>query len=362
MSRFRLLIAEDDEQDLTTCRDSVERYQHEKKRSIELVECRQASEAIGKLNGSFDGAIIDLKLDQGGDEGNQVIKSIVDSYFRIPVAIMTGTPGNADPQFKYVGIFKKGETSYTEILELFFRIHDTGLTRIMGGRGIFEQTLNKVFLTNLLPQREVWMGYGQADPSATEKALLRFTLNHLMHLLDDPGVECYPEEAYIYPPHSADLKTGSIARRKGDGSLRIVLNPACDLVMRANGDIKTDRILIAEVEARQNIFDLVLSGITSQAKKKKQLKTVLGNNYTDYFHWLPHTVFFGGGFINFRKISAITKDEFGHEYEAPFIQVSPSFVKDIVARFSSYYARQGQPDIQCSGIINEIITIPEGTG
>jgi len=360
--RFRLLIAEDDEQDLTTCRDSVERFQHEKKRPIELVECRQASEAIEKLNGSFDGAIIDLKLDQGGDEGNQVIKRIVDSYFRIPVAIMTGTPGNADPQFKYIGVFKKGETSYTEILELFFRIHDTGLTRIMGGRGILEQTLNEVFLTNLLPQQEAWMAYGQTDPLATEKALLRFTLNHLMYLLDDPGLKCYPEEAYIYPPHSADLNTGSITKRKSNGLLYAVLNPACDLVVRGNGDFKTDRILIVEIEARQNIFDSLLSGITSQATKKKQLKTVLGNNYTDYFHWLPRTDFFEGGFINFRKISTVTKDEFGSQYQVPFIQISPPFVKDIVARFSSYYARQGQPDIECSRIINEIISVPEGSG
>ena len=34
------------------------------------------------------------------------------------------------------------------------------------------------------------------------------------------------------------------------------------------------------------------------------------------------------------------------------IQISPSFVKDIVARFSSYYARQGQPNIDFTKFMN----------
>ena len=29
----------------------------------------------------------------------------------------------------------------------------------------------------------------------------------------------------------------------------------------------------------------------------------------------------------------------------PSIQISPPFVKDIVARFSSFYSRQGQPTV-----------------
>ena len=40
MSVLRLLIVEDDEQDLSTCRDTVERYENEKQRKVELVECK----------------------------------------------------------------------------------------------------------------------------------------------------------------------------------------------------------------------------------------------------------------------------------------------------------------------------------
>ena len=40
MSVLRLLIVEDDEQDLSTCRDTVERYENEKQRKSRTVECK----------------------------------------------------------------------------------------------------------------------------------------------------------------------------------------------------------------------------------------------------------------------------------------------------------------------------------
>ena len=98
--------------------------------------------------------------------------------------------------------------------------------------------------------------------------------------------------------------------------------------------------------------------MTNKGKKENKLKNVFGNNYTDYFHWLPETDFFNGGFLNFRKITTCTKDELGDIYDPPHIQISPHFVKDILSRFSSYYARQGQPDIDRTKIIEGIIAPP----
>ena len=38
MSAFRLLIVEDQEQELSVCRDTVARYKDEQQREVELVE------------------------------------------------------------------------------------------------------------------------------------------------------------------------------------------------------------------------------------------------------------------------------------------------------------------------------------
>jgi len=72
-------------------------------------------------------------------------------------------------------------------------------------------------------------------------------------------------------------------------------------------------------------------------------------------HWLPGTSFFYGGLINFRKLSSVTNKDFRGEYEMPRFQISPHFIKDVQARFSSYYGRQGQPEIACGKMFGDII-------
>lgn len=359
MSAFRLLVVEDSDDDLRICRDSVIAYKDEKERTIEMVECKSVKETFGKLDNSFDGAIIDLKLAGPGDEGNQVIKRIDEFHFRIPVAVLTGTPDHADRNLAYIGIFKKGETRYAELFDKFWDIHNTGLTRIMGGRGKIEETLNKVFLENLLPQKDKWVAYGKVNSDKTEKALLRYALNHLLQLLDDDGEDYFPEEVYLAPPLTNEIRTGSIVKKKVGDLPFAVFNPACDLVVRGNGVFKTDRILLVEIEKTQDVVNSSLHGISKDDKKKIKLRSVLSNNYTVYYHWLPKTDFFVGGFLNFRKIISLNKNKFEEDFEVPpKIQISPSFVKDVIARFSSFYARQGQPDIECEGFITELTTQP----
>ena len=76
MNAFRLLFVEDDQQELKSCEDAVEIYKREKGRKIELVPCKNIEEAFSKLDNSIDGAIIDLKLGDQGDEGNEVLRKI----------------------------------------------------------------------------------------------------------------------------------------------------------------------------------------------------------------------------------------------------------------------------------------------
>lgn len=347
MSKLRLLVVEDGEQDLEACRDSVERYVDEKNRDIELAECKSLDKALERLDNSFDGAIIDLKLAAEGDEGNQVIKKIEESFFRIPIAIFTANPDNSDDtlnqKIMLLGIFQKRETQYDELLDRFWEIYDTGLTHIMGGRGLIEQQLAEVFLKNLRPQIETWVSYGKEDSERTEKALLRYTLNHLFQLLEEDEERCFPDEVYLHPPLSGNITTGSIVKDKTTDRPFVVLSPACDLVVRGeNGRSNTEHILLVEIESVDDALD--------GSRSKNKVESLVKNN-RQYFHWLPPTGFFEGGVLNFRKLSTQTKDKFDENFESPSTQISSFFVKDIIARFSSYYARQGQPDIDSSDFV-----------
>lgn len=353
MNSIKLLVVEDDPQDIDTCRSSVERFRIEKQREVELVECENVDEAIKKLDNTFDGAIIDLRLGDEGNEGNEVVQKINERQYRFPIAILTGTPSSADLEFSYIGVFKKGGpgSAYYDLLDRFWRINDTGLNRILGGRGIIESRLGEVFQCNILPQIEKWEVYGQADSNRTENALLRHTLNHLVQLIDEEVEDYFPEEFYLYPHPSGKIRTVSILKEKSSEKWFVVMSPDCDLVVRASGKRNTDTVLVVEVVPANEVLKWYDSAAIQSKSKKQQreFESALKNNRSSYHHCLPKTGFFPLGFLNFRYLSTVGEQDIDERFDMPpCAQVSPPFVKDMVARFSSYYARQGQPSVHLS--------------
>ena len=360
MNRPKLLIIEDSDDQLEIFRDVIQEYRDEKERDIDSVECKTLEKALEVFDNSFDGVIVDLKLGSKGNEGNQIVEKIVESFVRVPIAVYTALPKNwdedLDEKIMLIGIFIKGQTEFREILDEFWDIYNTGLTKILGGRGSIEDNLNKVFLKSIQPRIKAWVTYGKENSKRTEQALLRHTLNHLAQLLEKDEKSYLPEEIYLYPSKSDKITTGSIVH--ADDQSFVVLSPACDLVPRGkNGTFKTDRILLVEIERGKDIEEAALEGFEKKGSKKKRLRDVFNNNYTDYYHWLPETDLFQGGFLNFRKLKTLNKDDFDKKFEkSAIIQISPSFVKDIVSRFSSFYARQGQPDIDNRDFIDRYTT------
>jgi hypothetical protein len=342
MSALKLMLVEDDDQDCKACLDSCKVYQKRTNHDINIIVYKDIDVAEKSLDNTYDGVIIDLKIGRDSEGGNKISSNIVASFFRIPIIIFTATPDNASDEFEYVGKYKKGEVEYSTIFDKFIEIYDTGITKILGGRGEIEKILGRVFQKNILPQRNTWIKYGKKDSTRTEKSILRYTLNHLLLHLDEDEL-FFPEEVYIYPPTSDQLYTGSVVRKKigtEEKPVFVILTPACDLVIRKSGSFKTDRILLIEIDSFE-LYD-------ERGKTEKRLN----NSLELYLHWLPKTAEFKGGFLNFRKIVTINVDEYNNLYEKPFIQIAPSFIKDIISRFSSFYARQGQPNIDIQDILN----------
>lgn len=352
MKPMKILLIEDTKDQQDIFKTSVEVFNDKNALSVEYEIAESISDALNKIDGSYDGAIIDLRLGDDDEGGNKIVSELYESFIRIPIIFVTAYVGLVNDHPAIIKKRARASESYELDLMLFQEISNTGLTRIMGGRGIIEKTLSQVFLRNLIPQRDKWINYSEDDSSRTEKALLRHTLNHLLQLLDDDADSCFPEEVYLYPPLSDDIRTGSLVKEKESGKWFAVMSPACDLVVREDGSRNTDRILVVEVDLGTTLFpwfdDTNLSN-----NKKGELKRAFGNNKSTYHHWLPKTDFFEGGFLNFRKLFTLEIEQFQEKFHTPpEIQISLSFVKDIVARFSSYYARQGQPDIDFDRFIN----------
>ena len=351
MKPLKILLVEDDTDYQNLFKDGVEVFKNQPNNmdvDFEIVE--DVYDAVNIINVSYDGVIIDLHLGGNDQGGNEVVQILYNEFTKIPIIFVTAFADSVNDHPSVIKIRRREDGSYHSDLLLFQQIRDIGLTHIIGGRGLIEQQLRDVYLENLLPQIKTWISYGEAyketDPKRTERALLRYTLNHLLQLLEEDEEEYFREEVYLYPSVLDRITTGSMI--KIDDQWFVVLSPACDLVPRGENKVRnTDDILLVEIES----VDKVLGGSKSKGKV-----TELCRNRHQYYHWLPETKFFEGGILNFRKLKTLDEENFEEKFGKPTIQISPSFVKDIVSRFSSYYARQGQPDIDSDDFVTHYTT------
>lgn len=387
MSNMTLILIEDNDEETQSCKNAVNDFNDDHKNKgwcIQLVTHTNIEAASKELESSyFDGAIIDMKLADSGDEGNQALDVIRQHLKRIPVAIYTGTPDVADnsDDIPLIDVFKKGDATYEQLIYKFWDIYNTGLTKIMGGKGQIEKSLSQIFIKHLLPEistkptaseKSNWVSYAEKDSDDTEKALLRHTLNHLIHELYKSSENCYPDEMYIHLPNleqdQVKVDTGCILQNKDNNKFYIVLSPACDLAEREEGECNTDRALLVEIQMLEDILsdDYFISNCHGGKKLKKRclksnpespseyllkqqdkdLIKYQTNKKNLYYCWLPKTSCFNNGaVINFRRVTTYSQKELDESFNSPVIQVASPFLKDIISRFSSYYARQGQPDI-----------------
>ncbi len=349
---YRILLIEDSESDTSICKDTIEVMNEETpERELELIIASTYETAIQTLSNQFNGVIVDIKLNDG-NSGNDIIHTIISNY-RIPVAVMTGTPDTDLEEGSPIVIYKKGEKTYKDIINDLIVAFDTGLFAVIGGNGILEETMNKVFWENLYPQIKSWMEL-KKEGYDTEKILLRYAVSHIQELLDYEVPSYVTHEMYIKPPINENIKTGTILKSKEDGKYYIVLSPPCDLALH-NGKMKTDTIMVCEIEPEEKICKEVI-GTTGEAKRKKVLLPAIKNNYKEYYHWLPQNELFVGGYINFRYILNYSPEELDQYFEKSDVHLTNFFVKDILSRFSAYYARQGQPDFMFDAEAEKIIS------
>ena len=70
---------------------------------------------------------------------------------------------------------------------------------------------------------------------------------------------------------------------------------------------------------------------------------------------MPDNELFGGGYINFRKVITVAPEDIEIKFNEPKVKIQDFFIKNILNRFSSYYARQGQPDFDLDKEVSRLI-------
>lgn len=368
MKELKLLIVEDDDKVLKSYERNIKSYNIEAKVKVFPIVIKGKDEAQAFLSNAenvIDAAIVDLDLvGSGGQDksGNEVIRTIKNNL-RFPVYVISGTPQNVDVDLKDESVFFKIKTRGEEgdYIADFVKIYDTGITQILNRKGDIEKYLNKIFWDHLSNSLDSWISDDSRSPETKQKTLLRYTLSHLQEYLEiteESNFENFhPSEIYITPPIKTFIFTGDIIKNKKDNRHFIVLTPSCDLAQA-----KAKKLLLSEIENPNSGILQDKVSILKKGKAKPQvlkeseetLGRLIHNAFSNKYHFLPKYRSINGGLINFQKITSITLEEFESDFEI-VASLNSSFSKDIVARFSYYYSRQGSPDFDTKEIFDSLL-------
>ncbi len=366
MKELKLLIVEDDSNVIATYTRDINSY-NKTNESLNIKETilsdkNQALDILRNSDNIFDGAIIDLDLKQSGgsdSSGNEVIKEVKENL-RFPVFVISGTSHNLEASLsEETSFFKvRDRDADFDFIEEIVAIYNTGITEILNRKGTIENYINDIFWNHLSSSLDLWTKDSKRSPEEKQKSLLRYTLLHIQEYLEiteDSDFENYhPSEIYITPCIKPNVFTGDLIEEKDSAINYIVLTPSCDLAQA-----KAKDILIVQIDSSSEGILKEKVGVINKGTASKEtledaeyiLKDLIHNSYSNKYHFLPKYKDIEGGLINFQKMKSIRVKEFNEKFIRK-ASINSSFTKDIVARFSYYYSRQGSPDFNTDELYN----------
>ena len=352
-----ILLVEDTKSAIDTCIEYAENYTKNGKQ-ISIVVAENTIEAIERLTKDIDVAIVDIKLNNN-ENGNDVIAKMQELCLRIPTVIHTGTPDDIQVE-NVLKVFTRGD-GYPAIFDYLLQIYNTGITEILGYKGSFQQQIDNFYNSVFIKLKDAWMKKVENySPEDVRKSLLRTLIYHIESLLDDDSGKTFSEEFYLNCSQN-EIHTGSILKLKNEERYFILISPACDLVKRKNGNRNVDVLTLCEINnIEKHGLQLKSDNENGLGKDKQQSTTALFSNSKNRYHWIPELGDFKGGLLDFTKTISIEEKEYAKEYTLLEIRISPPYIKNILSRFSSYYARQGQPDLDVGSYINKLKLISNG--
>lgn len=363
MNEIKLLILDDDQDVIDSYNEITKRINRDNQSSFtyKIYPSRTLGEAreIMKYN-KLDTAIIDLNLNNGNHDdpdnadGNHAIKELMKN-FRMPIFVVSGELTKLDDKLKSNDLIKQHSrekfTTDNGFESIIPPLYESKSIHYFSKDGFLEQKINEFYWDNLSKTINSWKEVGNDYPDDIEKILSRHTvacLNEQLYVNGNVGSfdKYHPGEMYIIPPIKKHYHTGDILTLETDRF--IILNPACDIVNEINLDhYVLIRIVdfsdLPKLSAKINPNSPSEYFYDKLNKKGKNCFDDCKANKKDRFHYLPSFDIMEDKVIDFQQIVNVALHEIeNYQRDA---SISSPFLKDIIARFSSYYARQGQPNL-----------------
>lgn len=368
MEEINILIVEDDKSKRDDYTRFIKAYNLDKKDCIIIeefgVDKNEAIEKLKKPEKEYDGAIVDLDLEGTGgtdSSGNEVIAQIK-ANLRFPTFVITGTPHHLSKELNVTSIifdvFERDDVDLDDVFDRFCEIKRTGILNLLNRNGRIEELIQNIFWNHISTSLDNWTKDVKRTSEEKEDSLLRYTILHMLEYLDESKV--HPSEFYLTRPVKEYLSTGDLVLF--NGVRYVVLTPACDFATRSNGSRNVRMaFLLKIIELNEHFSNLDESVKKKEISRnlKEELKRVINNN-KPYYHFIPKHNSIKPGIIDFQDKLSVLIDEIEAKVESAeidrFATISMPFLKDLIERYSSYYARQGSPDFDADEVINSLIT------
>ncbi|MDE2790515.1 MAG: response regulator [Paracoccaceae bacterium] len=353
-----ILVVEDEERMIALTNDALKDWNKANEANYRFFEAVIAKSPDGAKEELFfskiDCALIDLRLPpddhtkkSDADNGNRLAAELLGKT-GIPVAIISGHPGEADPDLvdgETVKVFAKADDGYEQAVSWLAEQWEL-MDALRAVREMLEQSTAEVFARRIWPN---WSAMADAIGHNGERlatVIARQYASHTAEFLGQGGEDWHPFETYIVPSYIADrAHTGDIFAL--DCVWWIVLTPQCDM---ATG--KVPNVLLAKcslgVEGWEGRLK-ALGDAASNAQKQRAAKffrDLVNQNLPPSKHFLPPVS--GQSqplLVQFGEIQTMPLDELNQVLDARVASVSPPFLGNLIQRFGAFMSRTGQPNI-----------------
>lgn len=362
MNEIKLLILDDDTSVTDSYRETIKRINRDLENPInyKVYIANTLDEAIQYIEyNKLDTAIVDLNLcmdssDPSNADGNKALEKIM-KFFRMPIFVVSGELSKLDEKFVNNNLIKTRvrDDSVSDIFSQDIpNIYNSKVMQYFSRNGHLEKEINNFYWNNLKETIDSWAEVAQSHSEKFDSILSRHTvacLNEQLYVNGNIGSfdKYHPGEMYIVPSIKQHCHTGDIMEK--DGNIYIILNPACDIVNQDNLeyytlvniiDFDTVKLLKEKILVGSNIEHEFYDRLNQSGKTRYE---DCKNNKKDRFHYLPSFGIFEDKLIDFQQIINKPKESISIDNRKG--SISSPFIKDIIARFSLYYARQGQPNL-----------------
>jgi len=366
MKKYKLLFVEENVNEIRNLADAIREFngEHVDTHEITVVNAPTLNDAYEKLKEEdFNLSIVDLKLrgDTDHAEGNDIIKKIKNES-RIPIIVYSDNLAKLDTELQNENdvyrIIERTSKPYSNLLDEIVKFLDTDITELFGAHGILINELDKI-LQQLFWKHIAhnWQLICKDVNSIDERKKiinrhLGSVLFESLSIKNDGFEKVHPVEVYYLPPTKEYYFCGDIIEK--DGKRYIILNAACDMVLRG-ANVDAEYIVMAQLIPLKNKAEFFNYAMTQSEPNKNRVLPFIQNKKPRY-HFLPIYDGMEGYLIDFENIS-ISKS-LDRNSLTRICSITESFMKNIIFRFSAFYARPGQPDFNNDYILESIKNIP----